>query len=56
MNRSNRLVLLIGIVLAVAASGFFAVLVVQKYAVAAIFLVLMALTLLAWHSEEPEHA
>src|SRR4051812_19547793 len=44
------------IVLAVAASGFFAVLVVQKYVVAAIFLVLMALVLVAWHGTEPEHA
>jgi cytochrome c oxidase subunit 1/cytochrome c oxidase subunit I+III len=44
------------ILLAVAASGFFAVLVVQKYVVAAIFLVVMALVLVAWHSQEPEPA
>ncbi len=44
------------ILLAVAASGFFAVLVVQKYVVAAIFLVLMALVLVAWHGKEPEPA
>ena len=44
------------ILLAVGASGFFAVLVVQKYAVAAIFLVLMGLVLVAWHGKEPEPA
>src|SRR4051794_11277095 len=44
------------ILLAVAALGFFAVLVVQKYVVAAIFLVLMALVLVAWHGTEPEPA
>ena len=44
------------ILLALCASGFFAVLVVQKYGVAAIFLVLMALTLIGWHSREPHQA
>jgi cytochrome c oxidase subunit I+III len=44
------------IVLAVCVSGFFAVLVVEKYDVAAIFAVLSALALLAWHSHEPEPA
>jgi hypothetical protein len=32
----------------------FAVLVVEKFAVAAVFAVLLALTLLGWHSTEPE--
>jgi heme/copper-type cytochrome/quinol oxidase subunit 3 len=40
------------IVFALVLSGFFAVLVVQKYGVAAIFVVLLGLTLVAWHSEE----
>jgi cytochrome c oxidase subunit 1/cytochrome c oxidase subunit I+III len=44
------------ILLALCASGFFAVLVVQKYGVAAIFLVLMALALIGWHSKEPHQA
>jgi cytochrome c oxidase subunit I+III len=44
------------ILLALATSGFFAVLVVQKYGVAAVFLVLMALTIVGWHSKEPRQA
>jgi cytochrome c oxidase subunit I+III len=44
------------ILLAVCASGFFAVLVVQKYVVAAMFLVLMAIVLVWWHEDEPGHA
>jgi cytochrome c oxidase subunit 1/cytochrome c oxidase subunit I+III len=42
------------ILLALAASGFFAVLVIQKYTVSLVFVVFAALVLLAWHSEEPE--
>jgi cytochrome c oxidase subunit I+III len=44
------------ILLALAASGFFSVLVIQKYGVAAIFAVLVALTLIGWHSKEPQEA
>ena len=32
----------------------FAVLVIEKFAVAAVFAVLLALTLLGWHSKEPD--
>jgi cytochrome c oxidase subunit I+III len=44
------------ITLAFFTSAFFAVLVVQKFAVAAIFLVFMALTVVAWHEQEPTQA
>ena len=40
------------IVLAFCLSGLFAVLVVEKYSVAAVFAVLAGLTLVAWHSRE----
>jgi hypothetical protein len=42
------------VLLALCLSGMFAVLVVEKFAVAAVFAVLLALTLLGWHSTEPE--
>jgi heme/copper-type cytochrome/quinol oxidase subunit 3 len=41
------------IVLALCLSGMFAVLINQKYAVAAVFAVLAGLTLVAWHAQEP---
>jgi len=42
------------VLLALCLSGMLAVLVVEKFAVAAFFAVLLALTLLGWHSTEPE--
>jgi cytochrome c oxidase subunit I+III len=42
------------VLLALCLSGMFAVLVVEKFAVAAVFAVLLALTLVGWHSTEPE--
>jgi heme/copper-type cytochrome/quinol oxidase subunit 1 len=42
------------ILVALALSGFFAVLVVQKFGVAAVFAVLLALAVLGWHSKEPQ--
>jgi heme/copper-type cytochrome/quinol oxidase subunit 1 len=42
------------VLVALCLSGMFAVLVVEKFAVAAVFAVLLALTLLGWHSTEPE--
>ncbi len=42
------------VLVALAVSGLFAVLVVQKYGVAAVFAVLLALTVLGWHWQEPQ--
>jgi len=42
------------IVLALCLSLMFTLLVVQKYMFAAIFLALIGLTLVAWHSKEPQ--
>ena len=42
------------VLLAVCLSGMFAVLVIEKFAVAAVFAMLLALTLLGWHSKEPD--
>jgi len=42
------------VLLALCLSGLFAVLVVEKFDVAAVFAVLVGLTLLGWHSTEPE--
>jgi cytochrome c oxidase subunit I+III len=42
------------VLLALCLSGMFAVLVVEKFAVATVFAVLLALTLLGWHSKEPD--
>jgi cytochrome c oxidase subunit I+III len=42
------------ILVALALSGFFAVLVVQKFGVAAVFAILLALAVLGWHSKEPQ--
>jgi hypothetical protein len=42
------------VLLALCLSGMFAVLVVEKFAVAAVFAVLVGLTLLGWHSKEPD--
>ena len=44
------------IVLALCLSLMFTLLVVQKYMFAAIFLVLIGLTLVAWHSKEPQES
>jgi heme/copper-type cytochrome/quinol oxidase subunit 1 len=44
------------ILVAVCLAGVFAVLVVEKYTVAAVFGVLTLLALVGWHSTEPEHA
>ncbi|HZS24275.1 MAG TPA: cbb3-type cytochrome c oxidase subunit I [Gaiellaceae bacterium] len=41
------------ILLALCLSGLFAVLVTEKYGIAAIFAVLVGLTLVGWHAEEP---
>jgi heme/copper-type cytochrome/quinol oxidase subunit 1 len=42
------------VLLALCLSGMFAVLVVEKFTVAAVFAVLVGLTLLGWHSKEPD--
>jgi heme/copper-type cytochrome/quinol oxidase subunit 1 len=42
------------VVLALCVSGMFAVLTIAKYEVSLVFAVLALLTLVAWHSEEPE--
>jgi cytochrome c oxidase subunit I+III len=41
------------IVLALCLSGMFAVLTIEKYGVASVFAVLVGLSLLAWHADEP---
>jgi cytochrome c oxidase subunit 1/cytochrome c oxidase subunit I+III len=44
------------VLVALSLSGAFAVLTVQKYSVALVFGVLLLLTLVGWHSQEPEEA
>jgi cytochrome c oxidase subunit I+III len=44
------------IVLALCLAGMFAVLTIEKFTIAALFAVLVVLTLLAWHSKEPQEA